>query len=162
MCLQFHMAPKRKTLQLVKDFWTPVDRTAVERPVVGSDDTTQDPNETQRGVDSQHVLHEPLVAGSNDTTQDPNETQRSVDPQHVPHEPPVVGSDDTTQDPNETQDGVDSQQCVGPDMEFGSSAQSGPGTSHKSCTSRVPRMLRGGKVHTIGTNYFMFDDSQLL
>jgi hypothetical protein len=55
MCLQVHMAPKRKTSQLVKDFWTPVDRTPVERPVVGSDDTTQDPNETQGGVDSQHV-----------------------------------------------------------------------------------------------------------
>jgi hypothetical protein len=61
MCLQFHMAPKRKTSQLVKDFCTPVDRTMVERPVVGSDDTTQDPNETQGGVDSQHVLHEPRL-----------------------------------------------------------------------------------------------------
>lgn len=55
-----------------------------------------------------------------------------------------------TQDPNETQEGIDSQQCVGPDMEFGSSAQSGPETSHHSGTSRVPRILRGGKVHIIG------------
>jgi hypothetical protein len=47
-------------------------------------------------------------------------------------------------------------------MEFGSSAQLGPESSHNSGTSRVPRMLRGGKVHTIGMNYFMFDDSQLL
>jgi hypothetical protein len=59
-----------------------------------------------------------------------------------------------TQDPNETQGGVDSQQCVGPDMEFGSSAQSG--------FTRVPHILRNGKVHTIGMNYFIFDDSQLL
>ncbi|XP_062162146.1 uncharacterized protein LOC133869203 [Alnus glutinosa] len=65
-----------------------------------------------------------------------------VDPQHVVREPPIVGSDDTTQDPMETQDGVDSQQ-------FGSSAQSVPETSHHSGSSRVPRMLRGGKVHTI-------------
>ncbi len=43
MCLQVHMAPKKKTLQLADDFWTPVDRTSVERPVVESDDMTQDP-----------------------------------------------------------------------------------------------------------------------
>jgi hypothetical protein len=47
-------------------------------------------------------------------------------------------------------------------MEFGSSAQLGPETSHHSGTSRVPSMLRGGKAHTIGMNYFIFDDSQLL
>jgi hypothetical protein len=47
-------------------------------------------------------------------------------------------------------------------MEFGSSAQSGPETSHHCGTSRVPRILRGGKVHTIGMNYFIFDDSQLI
>jgi hypothetical protein len=47
-------------------------------------------------------------------------------------------------------------------MEFGSSAQSRPETSHHSGTSRVPRMLPGGKVYTIGMNYFMFDNSQLL
>jgi len=155
MCLQVHMAPKKKTLQLANDFWTPVDRTSVERPVVGSDDTTQDPNETQVSVDSQHVLHELPVVGSDDTTQNSNDTQMGVDPQHVVREPPIVGSDDTTQDPMETQDGVDSQQ-------FGSSAQSVPETSHHSGSSRVPRMLRGGKVHTIGMNYFMFDDRQLL
>jgi hypothetical protein len=47
-------------------------------------------------------------------------------------------------------------------MEFGSSAQSGPETSHHCGTFRVPRILRGGKVHTIGMNYFIFDDSQLI
>jgi hypothetical protein len=47
-------------------------------------------------------------------------------------------------------------------MDFGSSAQSGPETSHHSGTSRVSCMLRGGKVHTIGMDYFIFDDSQLL
>jgi hypothetical protein len=58
--------------------------------------------------------------------------------------------------------GVDSQQCVGPDMEFGSSAQSRPETSHHSGTTRVPHILRNEKVHTIGMNYFIFDDSKLL
>jgi hypothetical protein len=94
-----------------------------------------------------------------DTTQDPNETQGGVDSQHVLYERPVVGSDDMTQDPNKTQGGVDSQQCVGLDMKFGSSAQSGPETSHYSGTSWVSRILWGGKVHTIGMNYFLFDDS---
>jgi hypothetical protein len=41
-------------------------------------------------------------------THDPNETQRSVYSQHVLHEQPVVGSDDMTHDPNETQEAVDS------------------------------------------------------
>jgi hypothetical protein len=57
-------------------------------------------------------------------THDPNETQRSVYSQHVLHEQPVVGSDDMTHDPNETQGAVDSQQYVAPDMEFRSLAQS--------------------------------------
>jgi len=126
MCLQVDMAPKQRTPQPRKDFWTPIDRTPVKRLVVGSDDTTQDPNETQGGIDSQHVLHEQ----------------------------PVVGSDDTTQDLNETQGAVDSEQCVAPDMEFGSSTQSGPETSHHSGTTRVPRILRDGKVYTICMNYF--------
>jgi hypothetical protein len=39
------------TLQPRNDFWTPIDRTPVERPVVGLDDMTQDPNETQGSVD---------------------------------------------------------------------------------------------------------------
>jgi hypothetical protein len=47
MCLQVDMAPKQRTLQPRKNFWTPIDRT----PVVGSNDTTQDLNETQGGVD---------------------------------------------------------------------------------------------------------------
>jgi hypothetical protein len=68
MCLQVHMAPKQKTSQLIKDFWTPIDSTPVERLVVGSDDTTQDPNETKDGVDSQYVLHDRLVVGLDDTT----------------------------------------------------------------------------------------------
>lgn len=93
-----------------EDFWTPIDRTLSERPVVGSDDTTQDPNETQGGVHSQHIVHDQ----------------------------PVVGS----------------EQCVAPSMEFGSSAQSVPETSQHSGTTRVPRILRDGKVYTIGMNYF--------
>jgi hypothetical protein len=44
-------------------------------------------------------------------------------------------------------------------MEVQSSAQSGPETSHYSGTTREPRMLRNGKVYTIGMNYFIFDDS---
>jgi hypothetical protein len=114
------MAPKQKTSQLIKDFWRPIDRTPVERPVVGLDDMTLDPKETQVGVDSQYVLHERPVVGSDDTTHDPNKTQGGVDSQHVLHEPPVVGSNNMTQDPNETQGGVDSQQCISLDMEFGS------------------------------------------
>jgi len=47
-------------------------------------------------------------------------------------------------------------------MEFGSSAQSGLETSQHSDTTRVPRILRDGKVYTIGMNYFIFVDSQLL
>jgi hypothetical protein len=39
-------------------------------------------------------------------------------------------------------------------MEFGSSAQSVPETSQHSGTTRVPRILRDGKVYTIGMNYF--------
>jgi hypothetical protein len=66
------MAPKQRTPQPRKDFWTPIDRTLVERPVVGSDDTTQDSNETRGDIDSQYVLHERPVVGSYDTTQDPN------------------------------------------------------------------------------------------
>jgi hypothetical protein len=154
MCLQVDMAPKQRTPQPRKDFWTPIDRTPVKRLVVGSNDTTQDPNETQGGVDSQHVLHEQPVVGSEDTTQDPNETQGGVDSQHILYEQPIVGSDDTTQDLNETQGAVDSEQCVAPDMEFGSSTQSGPETSHHSGTTRVLRILRDGKVYTICMNYF--------
>jgi hypothetical protein len=41
------MAPKQRMPRPGEDFWTPIDRTPSERPVVGSDDTTQDPNETQ-------------------------------------------------------------------------------------------------------------------
>lgn len=41
------MASKQRTPQPIKDYWTPIDRTLIERPVVGLDDTTQDPNETQ-------------------------------------------------------------------------------------------------------------------
>jgi hypothetical protein len=125
MCLQVDMASKKRIPQLRADFWTPIDRTPVERPIVGSDDTTQDPNETQGGVDSQHVL-----------------------------EQPVVGSDDTTQDPNETQGAIDSEQCVAPDMEFRSVETLGPESSHHSTgTTRVPRILQGEKVYTIGMNY---------
>jgi len=39
-------------------------------------------------------------------------------------------------------------------MEFGSSAQSGPETSHHSGTTQVPRILRDEKFYTIGMNYF--------
>jgi len=46
MCLQVDMAPKQRTLQPRKDFWMPIDHTPVERLVVRSDDTTQDPNKT--------------------------------------------------------------------------------------------------------------------
>jgi len=150
------MAPKQRTPQPGKDFWTPIDRTPIERPVVGSDDTTQDPNETQGGVDCQYVLHERPVVGSDDTTQDPNETQGGVHSQHIVHDQPVVGSDETTQDPNETQGVVDSEQCVAPGMEFGSSAQSVPETSQHSGTTRVPRILWDGKVYTIGMNFFFY------
>jgi hypothetical protein len=62
------MAPKQRTLQPRTDFWTPINCTPVEQPVVGSDDTTQDPNETQKDVDSQHVLHERPVVGSDNMT----------------------------------------------------------------------------------------------
>lgn len=55
MCLQVDMAPKQRMPQPRKDFWTPIDRTPVERPVVRSDNMTQDPNETQGGVDCQYV-----------------------------------------------------------------------------------------------------------
>jgi hypothetical protein len=72
------MAPKQRMPQLGKDFWTPIDLTPIERPIVGSNDTTQDPNETQGGVDCQYVLHERPVVGSDDTTQDSNETKRGV------------------------------------------------------------------------------------
>jgi hypothetical protein len=120
------MAPKKRMPRPGEDFWTPIDRTPSERPVVGSDDTTQDPNETQGAAHSQHIVHDQ----------------------------PVVGSDETTQDPNETQGVVDSEQCVAPDMEFGSSAQSVPETSQHSGTTRVPRILRDGKVYTIGMNFF--------
>jgi hypothetical protein len=136
------------------DFWTPIDRTPIERPVVGLDDTTQDPNETQGCVDCQYVLHERPVVGLDNTTQDPNETQGGVHSQHIVHDQLVVGSDETTQDPNETQGVVDSEQCVAPDMEFGSSAQSVPETSQHSGTTRVLRMLRDGKVYKIGMNFF--------
>jgi len=71
-------------------------------------------------------------------------------------------SNDMTQDPNKIQGAVDSQQCVASDMEFGSSTQSGPETSHRSGTTRMPHILWDRKVHTIGMNYFIFDDSQLL
>jgi hypothetical protein len=128
------MAPKRMTSQPRMDFWKPIGCTPVERPAVGSDDTTKDPNKTQGGVDSQYVLHER----------------------------PVIGLDDMAQDPNETQGGVDSQQCVGLDMDFGSSVRSGPETSHHNSTTRVPHILRNGKVQTIGMNYFIFYNSQLL
>jgi hypothetical protein len=67
-----------------------------------------------------------------------------------------------TQDHNETQGAIDPEQCVAPDMEFGSSTQSGLETSHHSGTTRVPHILWDGKVYTIGMNYFIFDDSQLL
>jgi hypothetical protein len=43
MCLQVNIAPKQRTPQPRKDFWTPIDHTLVERPVVESDDMTQDP-----------------------------------------------------------------------------------------------------------------------
>jgi hypothetical protein len=154
MCLQVEMDTKKRKPQPRSDFWTPIGCTPVERPVVGSDDTTQDPNETHGGVDCQYVLHERPVVGSDDTIQDPNETQGSVDCQHVLHGQPVVGSGDMTQDPNETQGAVDSEQRVAPDMEFGSSTQSGPETSQHSGTTRVARILRDGKVYTIGMNYF--------
>jgi hypothetical protein len=44
-------------------------------------------------------------------------------------------------------------------MEFGSSAQSGPETSHYSDTTQVPHILQDGKIHTIGMIFFVFDDS---
>jgi hypothetical protein len=75
MCLQVDMAPKRMTPLPTRDFWTPIDRTPFERPVVRSDDMTHDPNGTQRDIDSQYVLHERPVVGSDDTIQDPNKTQ---------------------------------------------------------------------------------------
>jgi len=68
MCLQVDMAPKQRTAQPRTNFWTPIDRTPVKQPVVGSDDTTQDLNETQGDIDSQHVLHEQPVVGSNNMT----------------------------------------------------------------------------------------------
>jgi hypothetical protein len=52
------MAPKQRMPRPGKDFWTPIYRIPIEQPVVGSDDTTQDPNETQGGVVCLYVLHE--------------------------------------------------------------------------------------------------------
>jgi len=152
MCLQIDMAPKKWKPQSRNDFWTPMDRTSEGPSVVGSDDTTQDPNETQGNVDSQHVRHEQPIVGSDETTQDPDETQGDIHFQHALDDQPVVGSDDMTQDPDETQGPVNSEQCIAPEMEFGSSVQSGPDTSHHYGTTRVPRMLRGGKIYTIGMN----------
>ncbi|XP_062170564.1 uncharacterized protein LOC133876304 [Alnus glutinosa] len=126
-----------------------MDPTSEGRSVVGSDDTTQDPNETQGNVDSQHVRHEQPIVRSNETTQDPDKTQGDVHFQHALDDQPVVGSDDMTQDPDETQGPVNSEQCIAPEMEIGSSIQLGPDTSHHNGTTRVPRMLRGGKVYTI-------------
>jgi hypothetical protein len=152
MCLQIDMAPKKWKPQSGNDFWTPMDRTSEGRSVVGSDDTTQDSNETQGNIDSQHVRHEHPVVGSDETTQDPDETQGDVHFQHALDDQPVVGSDDMAQDPDETQGPINSEQCIAPEMEFGPSLQSGPDTSHHNGTTRVPRMLRGGKVYTIGMN----------
>jgi len=90
------MAPKQRMPRPRKDFWSPIDPTPIERPVVGSYDKTQDPNETQGGVDCQYVLHERPIVGSDDTTQDPNETQGGVHSQHIVHDQPVVGLDETT------------------------------------------------------------------
>jgi hypothetical protein len=108
MCLQIDMAPKKWKPQSGNDFWTPMDCTSEGRSVVGSDDTTQDPNETQGNIDSQHVRHEQ----------------------------PVVGSDETTQDPDETQGPINSEQCIAPEMEFGPSLwykSNQPSTTDTTC-----------------------------
>jgi len=47
MCLQVDMSPKQRTQQRRKDFWMPIDCTLVVRPIVGSDEMTQDSQETQ-------------------------------------------------------------------------------------------------------------------
>jgi len=47
MCFWVDMTPKQRTPQSRTNFWTLIDRTPVEILVVGLDDTTQDPNETQ-------------------------------------------------------------------------------------------------------------------
>jgi hypothetical protein len=55
MCLQVDMSREQRMSQACADFWTPRDRTPVVWQVVGSDETTQDSQETP-GSEDYYIL----------------------------------------------------------------------------------------------------------
>lgn len=125
------MAPKKYFTPLPgKDFWTPVDRTAVVRPVVGSDETTQD---------SQEILHSP--------EQHANQMDESDNDE-------LAGLSCNSGEPEEEEaPEMESHEAVdGPSVEAQASARSAPEPSRHSGTSRQARLLRHGQVETIGMN----------
>jgi hypothetical protein len=155
------MSRNKRMSQACEDFWTPRDREPVARQVVGSNETTQDSQETQGSEDYYIPTPAPNVLLP-DSLHDinPGEYAGDMDDMFLRSDPDYNAWAGPSGNRGESEGAVapevgrSSETAYAPEREADTQAQSTPEFSHHSgIHAPQQRRLRRGQVETISMNF---------